>query len=751
MEYVDGEDLASLLRRIGRFPEERALEIARQICAGLAAAHERGVLHRDLKPANVMIDGTGKVRITDFGLAGASGEAIRAGTPAYMAPEQLAGSEVTAQSDIYSLGLVLYEIFTGQRALDGKNLAELIHKREQSGILPPASIVQSLDPKIDAAIMRCLKPDPEARPASALAVAAALPGGDPLAAALAAGETPSPEMVAAAGTSEALHPAIGLALIGAILMGLIAYSALADRNLLYAYTPMQRSLDSLQDRALEIARSLGYEDQLSDSARGLMVNSDVLNYIATTDKSATRWTALKARQLPVMLFWHRTSPQTLVPLTSNWAPTLTDPPPTLTGMTTMTLDDAGRLLEFQAVTPRHDTRPAQSGSAPWPALFAAAGLPFAQFQPAEPQWVPRAYASDRAAWEGPLREGSTIRVRVEAAAYRNTPVFFKVTGPWTSVPRAGPAAPSRQSFWATVTNVIFALLTVATVLLARRNLRAGRGDVRGAVRISVATLGIWVAAWALHARHYQSLDTESSRFAAFFAYAVLNSTTLCLLYIAIEPFVRRFSPGVLISWTRLLSGRWLDPRVGRDVLIGVTVGMGVALLGLSYMFLPAIIGGPPLRPRTTNPQFLLDGRIVAGTLLSMVPNAIHNAMGIAVVFVISGAAIRRVWAGAVCAGLVLGIAVLGESGNEQWLILLVFNACFVIPLMFVLVRFGLLPLAVAFFVNQALNNSALTLDLSRPYAGGALWTVLFVAGLAAFGFYASRHGQPLFGRLLDAD
>src|SRR5688500_1422588 len=114
MEYVDGEDLASLLRRIGRFPEERGLELARQICAGLAAAHERGVVHRDFKPANVMLDGTGRVRITDFGLAGMSGETLRAGTPAYMAPEQLSGSEVTPRSDLYALGLVLYEIFTGR-------------------------------------------------------------------------------------------------------------------------------------------------------------------------------------------------------------------------------------------------------------------------------------------------------------------------------------------------------------------------------------------------------------------------------------------------------------------------------------------------------------------------------------------------------------------------------------------------------------------------------------------------------------
>jgi serine/threonine protein kinase len=91
MEYVDGEDLATLLRRIGRLPSDKAVEVARQICAGLAAAHEHGVIHRDLKPANVMIDGRGKVRITDFGLAGVAGtfraEESRAGTPAYMAPE----------------------------------------------------------------------------------------------------------------------------------------------------------------------------------------------------------------------------------------------------------------------------------------------------------------------------------------------------------------------------------------------------------------------------------------------------------------------------------------------------------------------------------------------------------------------------------------------------------------------------------------------------------------------------------------
>ena len=110
MEYVDGEDLATLLRRIGRLPEDKAVDIARQLCAGIAAAHERGVLHRDLKPANVMIDGDGNVRITDFGLAVAAGDLTqsRAGTPQYMAPEQLKGGAASVKSDVYALGLILF-------------------------------------------------------------------------------------------------------------------------------------------------------------------------------------------------------------------------------------------------------------------------------------------------------------------------------------------------------------------------------------------------------------------------------------------------------------------------------------------------------------------------------------------------------------------------------------------------------------------------------------------------------------------
>src|ERR1700681_4262160 len=166
MEYVDGEDLGSLLRRIGRLPGDKALQIARKLCAGLAAAHAKGVLHRDLKPANIMIDGRGQVLIMDFGLAAIAdqveGAEVRNGTPAYMAPEQIAGREVTERSDIYALGLVLYELFTGQRAF-------LTADRK---VAPSAaSAVKDIDPVMERVITRCLEPDAAKRPQSALALA----------------------------------------------------------------------------------------------------------------------------------------------------------------------------------------------------------------------------------------------------------------------------------------------------------------------------------------------------------------------------------------------------------------------------------------------------------------------------------------------------------------------------------------------------------------------------------------------------
>ena len=209
MEYVDGEDLASLLRRIGRFPQDRALELARQICAGLAAAHDRGVLHRDLKPANIMLDGGGRVRITDFGLAG------RGGRSAARRHARLHGARAARRRRGHA---AQRHLRARPRALRALHRAPRARRRQPGGAhrqaragrhhaRRPTSSATSTR-RSSASIMRCLEPDPARRPGiGARASSAALPGGDPLAAALAAGETPSPEMVAASGSTEAVAAA----------------------------------------------------------------------------------------------------------------------------------------------------------------------------------------------------------------------------------------------------------------------------------------------------------------------------------------------------------------------------------------------------------------------------------------------------------------------------------------------------------------------------------------------------------------
>src|SRR5580704_1934647 len=295
MEYLDGEDLSSLLRRIGRLPQDKAIEFTRKICAGLAAAHERGVLHRDLKPANIMIDGRGQVRIMDFGLAALAAEIplsdLRSGTPAYMSPEQKAGKEVTTRSDLYSLGLVLYEMFTG--------------KRRSSDQSSPTEIIKDLDPAIDRIILRCLEEEPRRRPSSALNVAMALPGADPIAAALAAGETPSPEMVAASAEKEGFGPREAVACFVGILVWLAVSALITAKLSILSRAELNIPPDGLAFRAQDILKQLGYAEQPKSLAYGFdCCDNDYLLSLQRYDP-AHRDVILASHQPAVIRFWYR--------------------------------------------------------------------------------------------------------------------------------------------------------------------------------------------------------------------------------------------------------------------------------------------------------------------------------------------------------------------------------------------------------------------------------------------------------------
>src|SRR5262245_53212769 len=169
MEYVDGETLRSLLNRIGGLSLGSALGIARQICGGLREAHAQGVVHRDLKPENIMMDRNGNIKIMDFGVARIFAEGATAtlsmfvGTPAYMAPEQVECRKVDQRADIYSLGLILYEMLTGSAAFNADTPVSIAYKQVHEAARPPRSIDPSIPEKVQAVILRCIEKEPERR------------------------------------------------------------------------------------------------------------------------------------------------------------------------------------------------------------------------------------------------------------------------------------------------------------------------------------------------------------------------------------------------------------------------------------------------------------------------------------------------------------------------------------------------------------------------------------------------------------
>jgi serine/threonine-protein kinase len=732
MEYIDGEDVASLLRRVGRFPQDRAIEIARQVCAGLAAAHERGIVHRDFKPANLMLDGSGKVRITDFGLAGISGEVLRAGTPAYMAPEQLVGGDVTPRSDIYSLGLVLYEIFTGQRALEGKSIAELIHKREHEGILPPSAIVGDLDRDIETAILRCLKSNPAARPSSVLAVAAALPGGDPLAAALAAGETPSPDMVAAAGIMEGIS--LRAAALGAVWIGacLVALLFLYQRVMLVNRVPTPKSPEALLDRAQEALGKLGYGDAY-DSAWGLGFSLDYARYIATTSDAPDRWTRLGAGRPETLYAWYRTSPRPLVPLGAENRITGLNPPLLLAGMTLVVVDASGRLSEFHAVPPPVEPD-APADPADWKPLFDAAALPMGEFKEVPSRQVPLVFADERKAWEGRLPEQPEHPFRVEAGAHAGRPVYFVIAGPWSRSSREGPASATlftRTLF--VLQMMVMPALMIAGLVLARRNVKLGRGDRRGATRAAVALFALTLVSWLLGVSHLAVLGRDLSGLFAAIGRALFAAGLLWVTYLGLEPYVRRFSPDSLIGWTRLLGGQWRDPQVGKDVLIGIAAGLAMTVLYAAHNILPPLAGQPEPFPIVgaldvlMGPRFALAG--IVGRVASAVSNALLAVVGVVALLIL----LKRRWlAGAVAAVLYTPVVLSGMFPEGTPRLDLALGAGIITILIAVILRYGLLASVATLATHFVLLRAPLTIEVTSWRGPIGLWYVAAIAGAGAF-------------------
>ena len=747
MEYVDGEDLASLLRRIGRLPQDKAVEIARQICAGLAAAHAKGVLHRDLKPANIMLDGRGQVVITDFGLAGVAddirGTEIRSGTPAYMAPEQIEGREVTLLSDIYALGLVLYEIFTGKRAFAEK-APGVQHARDERTPSRPTSVVKDLDPIVEKVILRCLESEPSSRPANALAVSAALPGGDPLAAALAAGETPSPQMVAAAGETAGLSPRIAITCLAAVLIGLAVGTFLIIRYSGVEKMHLEQTPEVLSHKAREIVARLGYADRPADRAFG--INFDT-NFVNAVEKEKTKnWDEVLPGRPTILEFWYRQSPDVL--MANDYQDFLLipgivaeeDPPLTLSGMVNVKLDAQGRLMYFQAIPPQKDSGAAPTNPPDWSALFSAADIDISKLQPAQPQWTSLGAADVRAAWTG-VWPGSARPLRVEAAAWHGKPVFFAMIGDWNKPWRVVPpdSADRRKSRISQILGVaVLIAILAAGALLARRNYRHGRGDREGAFRLAVVLFFLEIALWLTRSHLPPGIELFGSMMLAM-ASGLLVAGVIWVLYMAVEPWIRRRWPQALISWTRLISGQIRDPVVGRDILFGVAFGIAWLLMFEIPGIFRTRLGEAPALASTA---YLVGGRLALSQWLMQIPVSIISTLQFFLMLFGIRWLVRRDWIAVI---VFVGYFVVTRSLQSSNLAIDVPLSFFVFLLLALIVyRFGLVPLAAGAFTVDMLANVPLTADFSAWYMSTALLALLSVVVLAVWGFYHSLGGQPLW-------
>ena len=774
MEYIDGEDLASLLRRIGRLPSDKALELARQLCAGLAAAHSGGVLHRDLKPANVLIDSRGRAHLADFGLADLTdGPAVSeiAGTPGYMAPEQHQGRAVTTRTDVYALGLVMYEMFTGRRALFVEGGFSGGRAPSGATAASPSTFLPDLDPAVERIILRCLERDPARRPASAIAVAAALPGGNLLAAAMAAGETPSPDLVAAAGETGTLSPPIGALCFAGVIVGLVLLAPLTRHVNLIGLTKIELNSQMLTERTHSILRELGYGESAVDEAAGYTTDIDYLRYIDEHDRSPMRWQALASPQPPALLFWHRHSPQTMVPIGGANIVTQLNPPATRSGMVSLTLDRTGRLVSLLAVPPQVDAaRDATASSPPnWKLLFEQAGLPADRFSPVPPQWIPPIFADARSAWQGAYPARPDVPIRIEAAAALGKPVYFEIVAPWTRPRNAEPqqANTSGERVGLYMRSAVAPVAITLAVLLALRNLRSGRGDRRGAMRLAIFLLAAGALSNALQTGDLQILTRGPTLifFVASFAW---------LLYIALEPHIRRVSPELMIGWSRMLAGSLRDPLVGRDVLIGVLVAIGDGVILGLHSLLRQWSGRPPQFPvgassspfdgMAASSDLLLGGRYALSRIIGTVMS-IPTWSGIMMTFLVLIALYlllrRRFFA---IAALILGFTAIYVVTHGGWLLAYApadyFAPSFVDVVVFVAtqtavvliaVRFGLLTMLVASFVTLLLTLMPIAIDSSVPYAVSSRIVLATVIVLAAYGWHTALAGRPMLGALLAGD
>lgn len=742
MEFVDGEDIGSLIRRAGRVSNDRALEIARQLFAGLSAAHINGIIHRDLKPANVMVDSGGEVKIMDFGLAALRGtvshEEIKAGTPRYMAPEQLEGVAVDELSDIYSAGLVLYELATGQRPNATPTNVTTQRDSHSSQVVSPSRLASDIDPNFEDVIIACLQANPARRPQSALAAAAALPGSNMIAAAISAGRVPSRDLLAASSTQQLtdLRMVRGITALTAFI-ALVAFGFGLDMHPFSTGGPM-RSPDAIKDRAQRI---LGAANQSVDDTRlhfsfvdgGSLSQSDEVFQNAKNglDFRISSDSAVVARvsdRVPASQSVHS---DLLSIITPSPRPVARELGPTFENK--IFFDSAGRLLSMRWQSISSSILDANN-EPDVPSLFDTAGLRLQNFVTCEPIGNPLVQFDRQIAFRCAQneREASTPD-RVEIAFNGPRVVSFAAIYQ-TEVNRPVEAEPSsRAVFLRLARTILLVVLIIVAIPIAWRR-TGGQGDVRGALRLATGIFAISMLSELLGMTGGSSPVLFLEELAVRTLVALSSAALLALFYFALEASLRRSQPHTLAGWCRVLNGRINDRVVARDVLVGCLIGVFWAALAFfdrrsitGDFFLGSTLG--------INWNYLVSIRHGIVGVIEIVRLSFYTSMSFLLIVVISiriAPSNKRL--STLIAFMIGCIFVAPFTANAYWALTISAIGGVGVAL-YALLRWGLVTLVVAIAVNKLLVTFPLTLTSNLWYFDFTLLVGLLILGLIAWAHY----------------
>ena len=610
----------------------------------------------------------------------------------------------------------------------------MLRQQESAQLTSMSSIAADIDPGVEKAIRRCLDPDPARRPASALSVAAALPGGDPLAAALAAGEMPSPELVASAGKLEGLAPRYSVPCLIAIVVCLSASVALRARYAAVMHTPLDNPPEVLAHQAREMASSFGYPKKPADSVLSIDDRGDLLDHLKQLPQPH-HWDQWLAAEAPIQADYR----ESLSPLTADpyGEVTTNNPAPTAPGMAHVVVDGAGRLRQFQA-NPYQDA-PALTPPVAPEAVFHAAGLDMAPFTEIPATFVPAGPSSEAHSWKGPHPRIPGLNLTVDLASWKGRITGVAIHFDW---PKQGAAAPPAQTAASRARDVVLLSLSLvgllSVVLLARRNWRLGHIDPKGALRLGIARCLLGFVAW-IGTVHPVPDESMIPFFFANCAAWLMWGAAVALLYIALEPLVRARWPHSIVTWSRLLAGRWLDAQVGSHILIGATVGAVVWVAAEWFGDWQSgglgTLGG-------------LASSLGTRQWLAAFANNMQGALffGLLVFFSICGLRlmVKKDIPAAILAALLLLLASGRLFSSPDWKVFLAIYIGMYSVLVFVLLRLGLVATMAAVFFIDSSNLITLGADWKTWYAPAGLASFVLLLGIAIFAFWRSLGSHELF-------